>query len=69
MGENPVPPMPPRFVIVKVPPSISAGVSFLSLALRGNLGQFGGQFTILFLSTSRMTGTSRPRSVSTATPT
>ena len=68
MGENPVPPMPPRLVMVKVPPSISAGVSFFSRAFREARSVRQRVPRCSSCPTSWITGTSRPRSVSTATP-
>ena len=54
--------------MVKVPPSISAGVIFFSRAFFESCDNSTASSTMFFLSTSRITGTSNPRSVSAATP-
>ena len=61
IGVKQVPPMPPRFVIVKPPPCISSSDS-LPARLLGQLGELDGEISMMpFRSTSRITGTSRPR--------
>ena len=69
IGVNDVPPMPPRFVIVKPPPCISSSDSLPARAFSDSLPSSPASSMMLFRSTSRITGTSRPRGVSTATPT
>ena len=64
-----VPPMPPRFEMLKQPPCISSSESLRVARLLGELRQLDRRSAMMFfVSTSRITGTSRPRSVSTATP-
>ena len=60
--------MPPRLVMVKQPPCISSSVSLPARAFSASWPSSAASSSTPFLSTSRMTGTSRPRSVSTATP-
>ena len=62
-----MPPMPPRLVIVNVPPRISSMES-LGRAFSANSVISLAKSRMLFLSASRMTGTTRPRSVSMAMP-
>ena len=69
IGVNDVPPRPPRLVIVKQPPCISSRASLPARA-RAATSPISTDSSVTFLrSASRITGTSRPRSVSTATPT
>ena len=68
IGVNDVPPMPPRLVIVMTPPDISSSDSLPARAFSDTFASSAESSTMPFVSTSRMTGTSRPRSVSTATP-
>ncbi len=69
IGVKYVPPIPPRLLIVNEPPCISDGWSLPALVFSAIAASSTESSTMLFLSTSRMTGTISPRSVSTATPT
>ena len=68
MGVNAVPPMPPKLVMVNVPPRMSSVWSFFCRAFSAASANSWAKARTFFLSTSRKTGTSKPRSVSTATP-
>ncbi|OGA05657.1 MAG: hypothetical protein A3D95_09985 [Betaproteobacteria bacterium RIFCSPHIGHO2_12_FULL_69_13] len=68
IGVNAVPPMPPRLEIENEPPCRSPGRSFLSRAsLETSASSFARSNTPL-RSASRITGTTSPSGVSTATP-
>ncbi len=69
IGVNDVPPMPPRLVMDMDPPDISSMVSLRALAFSASAWISTDNWIRFFLSASRMTGTSRPKSVSTAMPT
>src|SRR5512135_2876290 len=68
IGVNAVPPMPRRLEMVKQPPCISAAVIFFSRARALTSPSSFASCTMPFWSTSRITGTTRPSGVSTATP-
>jgi hypothetical protein len=68
MGVKLVPPMPPRFVIVNVPPRISSMPSLAVRAFSASDCTSAAMSRTLFLSASLITGTTSPRSVSTAMP-
>ena len=68
MGVKPNPPSLPKLDTVKVEPSRSEFLSFLSLAFSARLATDKSIFSTSRLSVSFMTGTTRPISVSTATP-
>ena len=60
MGVNDVPPMPPRFVTDITPPDISSRLSFLSRAFCESVPSSIAICVMVFVVTSRMTGTSSP---------
>ena len=68
MGVKAVPPMPPRLVMVMQAPCMSSGRSLRARAFSAISARSTEMRTRFFWSTSRTTGTIRPRSVSTATP-
>ena len=68
IGVKCVPPMPPRLEMENVPPCMSAGASLPSRALALVSASSFASWNTPFWSTSRMTGTTRPPGVSTATP-
>ena len=68
IGVNPVPPSFPRLETVKVEPSRSVLRNFLSLAFSARLATDISISSTLSISVFFMTGTTRPISVSTATP-
>src|ERR1051326_5612122 len=61
--------MPPRLLMLKQPPCISSSAIFRARAFSESCESSTEICVMFFLSASRMTGTSNPRSVSTATPT
>ena len=69
IGVNAVPPMPPRFEIDIDPPDISSSVSLRALAFSASCWISTESSIRFFWSALRITGTSRPFSVSTAMPT
>ena len=68
IGVNDVPPIPPRLVIVMPPPCMSSSDSLPARAFSLTFASSTDSSKIPLRSTSRITGTSRPRSVSAATP-
>ena len=68
IGVNDVPPMPPRFDTLKQPPCISSSEILRERAFSDSCASSAAICSMFFWSALRMTGTSRPRSVSTATP-
>ncbi len=60
--------MPPRFETLKQPPCISSSDSLRVRAFSDRSASSTLIWMMFFVSTSRTTGTSSPRSVSTATP-
>ena len=61
-------PSPPKLVMVKLAPRISSSASFASRAFPASAANSTATASRLLRSTSRTTGTTKPRSVSTATP-
>ena len=68
IGVKKEPPIPPKLEIVNVPPFSSFGVSFLLRALSLTSISSYDISNTLFLSTSLITGTTKPFSVLTAMP-
>ena len=68
IGVNPEPPIAPKLEIVKHPPLISSGKSMPFRALTAMLPISLASSKMPFESTSLITGTSNPFSVSTAMP-
>src|SRR6266545_4170275 len=68
IGIAPVPPSAPMLVIVNVPPRRSSSVALPSRTRWASPASSRCSSTSGFRSTSRITGTIRPRSVATATP-
>ncbi len=68
MGVKAVPPMPPRLEMVNVPPCISSGLSLRSRARALRSPSSAASSMTPLRSTSRITGTTSPAGVSTATP-
>jgi len=68
IGVNAVPPMPPRLEIVNVPPCRSVTASLPSRAVADTVPSSWLSSVIPLRSMSRITRTTRPSGVSTATP-
>ena len=60
--------MPPRFEMLKQPPCISSSEILRSRAFAESCAMSTAIWMMFFVSASRTTGTSSPRSVSTAMP-
>src|SRR5467141_1855469 len=69
IGVNAVPPMPPRLEMLKVPPRMLSGLSFFSRASLEISASSRARSKTPLRSASRITGTTSPSGVSTATPT